>query len=411
MRSYSFDQKNSSFEALRNTPDQSTFVVSAHYQNPRATMPPVPSPTRRQRPRSRRSRRCRTAAVCSSATRTTSRSCRSRCPRGAPIRASAISRARSGISRPTRSSRRGRTTSTAGASRKRIRTPRCPSRRSRSCSGSTAPFPRRTAARSARASSSGTRRSRRSASRTRSSRSRQDADAAFDTYDARHSTVRWFVSTDAGFAIGPSTVDPRTGEILDAQVGIPGIVVAHQSHVRRRAGAHGVARIRRLQDRARARRQRLHVRERSACRDAVRARRARRARRDRARQPGSGSLRRRRIEGGRDARGRTHARPAAQLPGVHRVPAGEDFRPGVQPAGRHLGIGDGLQPVQHRGQGRVARRVCGTDHRSVRLLGNRIRVQAAAEGIRERGAREDRRARRDRSAARVLVGRGIDRRT
>jgi hypothetical protein len=49
----------------------------------------------------------------------------------------------------------------------------------------------------------------------------QDQDAAIDTYDARHSTVRWFVSTDAGFAIGPSTVDPRTGEILDAQVAIP----------------------------------------------------------------------------------------------------------------------------------------------------------------------------------------------
>jgi hypothetical protein len=49
----------------------------------------------------------------------------------------------------------------------------------------------------------------------------QDQDVAIDTYDARHSTVRWFVSTDAAFAIGPSTVDPRTGEILDAQVAIP----------------------------------------------------------------------------------------------------------------------------------------------------------------------------------------------
>ncbi len=49
----------------------------------------------------------------------------------------------------------------------------------------------------------------------------QEADAPFDTFDARHSTVRWFVATDAGFAIGPSTVDPRTGEILGAQVGIP----------------------------------------------------------------------------------------------------------------------------------------------------------------------------------------------
>jgi hypothetical protein len=48
-----------------------------------------------------------------------------------------------------------------------------------------------------------------------------EADAPFDTYDARHSTVRWFVSADTRFvAIGPSTVDPRTGEILDAQVAI-----------------------------------------------------------------------------------------------------------------------------------------------------------------------------------------------
>ncbi len=49
----------------------------------------------------------------------------------------------------------------------------------------------------------------------------QDQDGAIDTFDARHSTVRWFVSTDAGFAIGPSMVDPRTGEILNAQVAIP----------------------------------------------------------------------------------------------------------------------------------------------------------------------------------------------
>ena len=49
----------------------------------------------------------------------------------------------------------------------------------------------------------------------------QEDNAAFDTYDARHSTVRWFVSTDSPFAIGPSTVDPRTGEILGAQVAIP----------------------------------------------------------------------------------------------------------------------------------------------------------------------------------------------
>jgi Met-zincin/Domain of unknown function (DUF5117)/Domain of unknown function (DUF5118) len=48
-----------------------------------------------------------------------------------------------------------------------------------------------------------------------------DENNPIDTYDARHSTVRWFVSKDAEFSIGPRTVDPRTGEILDAQIAIP----------------------------------------------------------------------------------------------------------------------------------------------------------------------------------------------
>jgi hypothetical protein len=49
----------------------------------------------------------------------------------------------------------------------------------------------------------------------------QAADADFDTSDARHASVRWYAATDAGFAIGPSHVDPRTGEILDADASIP----------------------------------------------------------------------------------------------------------------------------------------------------------------------------------------------
>ncbi len=42
----------------------------------------------------------------------------------------------------------------------------------------------------------------------------------FDTMDARHASVRWFVGADVGFAIGPSHKDPRTGEILDADIGM-----------------------------------------------------------------------------------------------------------------------------------------------------------------------------------------------
>jgi hypothetical protein len=49
----------------------------------------------------------------------------------------------------------------------------------------------------------------------------QPDDAEFETADVRHATVRWFAGTDVGFAIGPSEVDPRTGEILDADVAIP----------------------------------------------------------------------------------------------------------------------------------------------------------------------------------------------
>ena len=43
---------------------------------------------------------------------------------------------------------------------------------------------------------------------------------SFDTMDARHASVRWFVGADVGFAIGPSRKDPRSGEILDADIGM-----------------------------------------------------------------------------------------------------------------------------------------------------------------------------------------------
>ncbi|MFZ6656842.1 zinc-dependent metalloprotease [Undibacterium sp. TJN19] len=42
----------------------------------------------------------------------------------------------------------------------------------------------------------------------------------FDTMDSRHASIRWFVGADVGFAIGPSRVDDRSGEILDADIGM-----------------------------------------------------------------------------------------------------------------------------------------------------------------------------------------------
>lgn len=46
----------------------------------------------------------------------------------------------------------------------------------------------------------------------------QKADDKFDTLDARHASVRWYTAADVGSAVGPSQVDPRSGEILDADI-------------------------------------------------------------------------------------------------------------------------------------------------------------------------------------------------
>jgi hypothetical protein len=49
----------------------------------------------------------------------------------------------------------------------------------------------------------------------------QPDDADFDTLDTGYASVRWMANVDSSFtAIGPSHVDPRSGEILDADVAI-----------------------------------------------------------------------------------------------------------------------------------------------------------------------------------------------
>jgi hypothetical protein len=54
----------------------------------------------------------------------------------------------------------------------------------------------------------------------------QPDDAAWDTLDHGIASVRWMLNADPQFsAIGPSHVDPRTGEILDADIGIEGMAV------------------------------------------------------------------------------------------------------------------------------------------------------------------------------------------
>jgi hypothetical protein len=54
----------------------------------------------------------------------------------------------------------------------------------------------------------------------------QPDDASFDTLDTGHVSVRWMMDMNPMFgAIGPSNVDPRTGEILDADIGIEGMML------------------------------------------------------------------------------------------------------------------------------------------------------------------------------------------
>ncbi len=73
----------------------------------------------------------------------------------------------------------------------------------------------------------------------------QPDDADWDNMDAAHASIRWFVGADVGFAIGPSHTDPRSGEILDADIGMSDVFVrggrAFISEDVGRAGAHSHA--------------------------------------------------------------------------------------------------------------------------------------------------------------------------
>jgi Met-zincin/Domain of unknown function (DUF5117) len=47
----------------------------------------------------------------------------------------------------------------------------------------------------------------------------QPDDSEWDPADVRYNTIRWFINTDTGFAIGPSRSNPFTGQIYDADIG------------------------------------------------------------------------------------------------------------------------------------------------------------------------------------------------
>lgn len=70
-------------------------------------------------------------------------------------------------------------------------------------------------------------------------------DSTFDAEDVRYSTIRWIVSSEPLFgAIAPSRVDPRSGEVIDADILIEGSVIQSYGNIWKRyanAAAIGAA--------------------------------------------------------------------------------------------------------------------------------------------------------------------------
>ena len=252
-------------------------------------------------------------------------------------------------------------------------------------------IPVSTASRSARASSNGTRRSRGSASRTRSASRVQPDDADFDTSDIRHASVRWQTVAKTSYgAIGPSVVDPRTGEILDADIGIDANNVRVVRNLRREYLPAQKRRVRRVRagagrrERTRAIAQICTYDDAATEEAAFGAVAARGARRPRPGQPGRRPVRRHLPEGRRRCT-RSATRSACATTSAPRPSTREAQLddPEFTREERHLRLGDGVQPVEPRRQGREAGRATRCHARPVRLLGDRVRVPRDARPSRK----------------------------
>jgi hypothetical protein len=70
-------------------------------------------------------------------------------------------------------------------------------------------------------------------------------DPDFDPEDARYNTIRWIISDEPAFgAIGPSRVDPRTGEILDADILMEqNMIAGFRKIYRRLAGPEAISQM------------------------------------------------------------------------------------------------------------------------------------------------------------------------
>ncbi len=220
MRNYAFDAKNSSFESVRNSADLLSFVVSAHYQNPRATLPPTPTATPAPNWFPRFTTLPDGRSLFLGYTYHFSRLPEPMAARRADPRVGHFDSVVWDFSADLRF-----TAKTHYVNRWRLEkkdpdaTPSAPKEPIVFWIDRTVPEQYRTAVRDGILEWN---KAFEAAGFKDAIVVRQrDQDATVDIVDARHSTVRWFVSTDAAFALGPSRLDPRTGEILNAQVTIP----------------------------------------------------------------------------------------------------------------------------------------------------------------------------------------------
>jgi hypothetical protein len=221
MRNYAFDAKNSSFEAVRNTPDQSSFIVSAHYTNSKATLPPVPTPTPPPpNPFPPFTTLPDARSLFLGYTYSFAKLGEPMAGRRADPR---VGHFQSQIWDFSADAKFTAKTHYVNRWRLEKKDPEAalsePKEPIVYWIDRTVPEKYRSVVREG--ILEWNKAFEKSGFKDAIVVKQQAADAPFDTYDARHSTVRWFVATDAGFAIGPSSADPRTGEILNAEVGIP----------------------------------------------------------------------------------------------------------------------------------------------------------------------------------------------
>lgn len=220
MRNYAFDARNSSFEAVRSTPDQSTFVVSAHYTNAKATLPPPPSAAAVPNPYPPFTTLPDARSLFLGYTYNIAK-----LPDPMPVRRADPRLGHFQTEIWDYSSDAKHTPKTHYVNRWRLEKKDPAAELSEPKEpivfwiDRTVPEKYRAAVREG--ILEWNQAFAKVGFRDAVVVKQQDAAGSVDTFDARHSTVRWFVAVDSGFAIGPSRVDPRTGEILNAQVAIP----------------------------------------------------------------------------------------------------------------------------------------------------------------------------------------------